>query len=49
MQKSIFKYQNLVSSSTKEEVVLRELKALVDFALWTPLQVGLENIIIVLN
>ncbi|XP_046629601.1 C-Maf-inducing protein-like [Neodiprion virginianus] len=37
-KKSIFKYQHLVSVSTREEVVLRELKAMVDFALWTPLQ-----------
>ncbi|XP_031784390.1 C-Maf-inducing protein isoform X2 [Nasonia vitripennis] len=37
-KKSIYKYQHLVSEATKEEVVLRELKALVDFALWTPLQ-----------
>ncbi|XP_012272104.1 C-Maf-inducing protein-like [Orussus abietinus] len=37
-KKSIFKYQHLVSLSTREEVILRELKAMVDFALWTPLQ-----------
>ncbi|KAJ8673741.1 hypothetical protein QAD02_005003, partial [Eretmocerus hayati] len=37
-KKSIFKYQHQMSIATKEEVVLRELKALVDFALWTPLQ-----------
>lgn len=28
----------MVSVSTREEVILRELKTLVDFALWTPLQ-----------
>lgn len=38
LQKSIFKYQHLVSVHTREEIILRELKALVDFALWTPLQ-----------
>jgi len=27
-----------VSLSTREEVILRELRAMVDFALWTPLQ-----------
>ncbi|XP_023316799.1 C-Maf-inducing protein-like isoform X2 [Trichogramma pretiosum] len=37
-KKSIFKYQKVVPTATKEEVVLRELKALVDFALSTPLQ-----------
>ncbi|XP_012261047.2 C-Maf-inducing protein-like [Athalia rosae] len=37
-KKSIFKYQHLVSVSTRVEVVLRELKTMVDFALWTPLQ-----------
>lgn len=37
-QKSIFKYQHLVSMSTREEVILRELRTMVDFALWTPLQ-----------
>jgi len=37
-QKSIFKYQHLVSLSMREEVILRELRAMVDFALWTPLQ-----------
>lgn len=31
-------YQRLVSLSTREEVKLRELRAMVDFALWTPLQ-----------
>ncbi|KAL6437048.1 hypothetical protein ACFW04_004984 [Cataglyphis niger] len=36
--KSIFKYQHLVSMSTREEVILRELRIMVDFALWTPLQ-----------
>lgn len=38
MQKNIFKYQHLVSLSTREEVILRELRTMVDFALWTPLQ-----------
>lgn len=38
LQKSIFKYQHLVSMSTREEVILRELRTMVDFALWTPLQ-----------
>ena len=28
----------MISVSTREEVILRELKAMVDFALWTPLQ-----------
>lgn len=37
-KKSIFKYQHLVSTSTREEVILRELRTMVDFALWTPLQ-----------
>lgn len=37
-QKSIFKYQHLVSTSTREEVILRELRTMVDFALWTPIQ-----------
>ncbi|XP_043473276.1 C-Maf-inducing protein-like isoform X2 [Leptopilina heterotoma] len=37
-KKSIYKYQHMVSVSTREEVILRELKTLVDFALWTPLQ-----------
>ncbi|XP_072746856.1 C-Maf-inducing protein [Anoplolepis gracilipes] len=37
-KKSIFKYQHLVSMSTWEEVILRELRTMVDFALWTPLQ-----------
>ncbi|EZA50676.1 hypothetical protein DMN91_004492 [Ooceraea biroi] len=37
-KKSIFKYQHLVSMSTREEVILRELRTMVDFALWTPLQ-----------
>lgn len=27
-----------MSTSTREEVILRELRAMVDFALWTPLQ-----------
>ncbi|KYN38321.1 C-Maf-inducing protein [Trachymyrmex septentrionalis] len=37
-KKSIFKYQHLVSTSSREEVTLRELRTMVDFALWTPLQ-----------
>ncbi|XP_012227152.2 C-Maf-inducing protein-like [Linepithema humile] len=37
-KKSIFKYQHLVSTSTREEVILRELRIMVDFALWTPIQ-----------
>ncbi|KYM83223.1 C-Maf-inducing protein [Atta colombica] len=37
-RKSIFKYQHLVSMSSREEVTLRELRTMVDFALWTPLQ-----------
>ncbi|XP_063982491.1 C-Maf-inducing protein-like isoform X2 [Diachasmimorpha longicaudata] len=37
-KKSIFKYQLLVSQIHREEVILRELKTMVDFALWTPLQ-----------
>lgn len=37
-KKNIFKYQHLVSLSTREEVILRELRTMVDFALWTPLQ-----------
>ncbi|XP_076245591.1 C-Maf-inducing protein isoform X2 [Calliopsis andreniformis] len=37
-KRSIFKYQHLVSSNTKEEVIIRELKSMVDFALWTCLQ-----------
>ncbi|KAG7203152.1 hypothetical protein KM043_010271 [Ampulex compressa] len=37
-KKNIFKYQHLVSVSTREEVILRELRSMVDFALWTPLQ-----------
>ncbi|KYN15311.1 PREDICTED: C-Maf-inducing protein-like [Trachymyrmex cornetzi] len=37
-KKSIFKYQHLVSMSSREEVILRELRTMVDFALWTPLQ-----------
>uniref|UniRef100_A0A0C9RW62 Cmip protein n=1 Tax=Fopius arisanus TaxID=64838 RepID=A0A0C9RW62_9HYME len=37
-KKSIFKYQHLVSQTLREEVILRELKTMVDFALWTPLQ-----------
>ncbi|XP_034942858.1 C-Maf-inducing protein-like [Chelonus insularis] len=37
-KKSIFKYQHTVSTKTKEEVILKELKSMVDFALWTPLQ-----------
>ncbi|XP_077278288.1 C-Maf-inducing protein [Temnothorax americanus] len=37
-KKNIFKYQHLVSMSTREEVILRELRTMVDFALWTPLE-----------
>lgn len=37
-QKSIYKYQQTISTTAKEDVILRELKSLVDFALWTPLQ-----------
>ncbi|XP_018403192.1 PREDICTED: C-Maf-inducing protein-like [Cyphomyrmex costatus] len=37
-KKSICKYQLLVSISSREEVILRELRIMVDFALWTPLQ-----------
>ncbi|XP_014205387.1 C-Maf-inducing protein-like [Copidosoma floridanum] len=37
-KKSIFRYQKVMVSAIKEEIVLRELKSLVDFALWTPLQ-----------
>ncbi|XP_054010731.1 C-Maf-inducing protein-like [Hylaeus anthracinus] len=37
-KRSIFKYQHLVALSTREEVVIRELKSMVDFALWTSLQ-----------
>ncbi|XP_011869680.1 PREDICTED: C-Maf-inducing protein-like [Vollenhovia emeryi] len=37
-KKSIVKYQWFVSTSTREEVILRELRTMVDFALWTPLQ-----------
>ncbi|KAK0181549.1 hypothetical protein PV327_003825 [Microctonus hyperodae] len=37
-KKSIFKYQHLVTGNTKEDVILKELKLMVDFALWTPLQ-----------
>lgn len=37
-QRSIFKYQHLVSLNTQEEVIIRELKSMVDFALWTSLQ-----------
>ncbi|KYQ48565.1 C-Maf-inducing protein [Trachymyrmex zeteki] len=36
--KSIFKYQHFVSMNSREEVILRELRTMVDFALWTPLQ-----------
>ncbi|KAL6265642.1 hypothetical protein P5V15_002435 [Pogonomyrmex californicus] len=36
--KSIFKYQHLVSMTVREDVILRELRTMVDFALWTPLQ-----------
>ncbi|XP_074112487.1 C-Maf-inducing protein isoform X2 [Cotesia typhae] len=36
--KSIFKYQHTVSINTKEDIILKELKSMVDFALWTPLQ-----------
>ncbi|XP_018313242.1 C-Maf-inducing protein, partial [Mycetomoellerius zeteki] len=37
-KKSIFKYQHFVSMNSREEVILRELRTMVDFALWTPLQ-----------
>ncbi|KAK2581036.1 hypothetical protein KPH14_006083 [Odynerus spinipes] len=37
-KKSIFKYQHLASMSAQEDVILRELRSMVDFALWTPLQ-----------
>ncbi|XP_029043588.1 C-Maf-inducing protein-like isoform X1 [Osmia bicornis bicornis] len=37
-KRSIFKYQHLVSLSTREEVIIKELKSMVDFALWTSLQ-----------
>ncbi|KOC64130.1 C-Maf-inducing protein [Habropoda laboriosa] len=37
-KRSIFKYQHLVSLNTREEVVIKELKSMVDFALWTSLQ-----------
>ncbi|XP_076639890.1 C-Maf-inducing protein [Colletes latitarsis] len=37
-KRSIFKYQHLVSLNTREEVVVKELKSMVDFALWTSLQ-----------
>lgn len=37
-QRSIFKYQHLVSLNTREEVIIKELKSMVDFALWTSLQ-----------
>ncbi|XP_011637386.1 C-Maf-inducing protein-like [Pogonomyrmex barbatus] len=37
-KKSIFKYQHLVSMTVREDVILRELRTMVDFALWTPLQ-----------
>lgn len=37
-QRSIFKYQHLVSLNTREEVIIKELKSVVDFALWTSLQ-----------
>ncbi|CAK9813367.1 C-Maf-inducing protein [Anthophora plagiata] len=37
-KRSIFKYQHLVSLNTREEVIIKELKSMVDFALWTSLQ-----------
>ncbi|XP_076387313.1 C-Maf-inducing protein isoform X4 [Megachile rotundata] len=37
-KRSIFKYQLLVSLSTQEEAIIKELKSMVDFALWTSLQ-----------
>ncbi|XP_017767648.1 PREDICTED: C-Maf-inducing protein-like isoform X2 [Eufriesea mexicana] len=37
-KRSIFKYQHLVSLNTRDEVVIKELKSMVDFALWTSLQ-----------
>ncbi|XP_076665624.1 C-Maf-inducing protein isoform X2 [Andrena cerasifolii] len=37
-KRCIFKYQHLVSLNTQEEVIVRELKSMVDFALWTSLQ-----------
>ncbi|XP_035704449.1 C-Maf-inducing protein isoform X2 [Folsomia candida] len=37
-KKNIFKYQNLMRSSRRPEVILKELKSLVDFATTTPLQ-----------
>ncbi|XP_076750099.1 C-Maf-inducing protein [Xylocopa sonorina] len=37
-KRSIFKYQHLLSLNTREEVIIKELKSMVDFALWTSLQ-----------
>ncbi|XP_069681421.1 C-Maf-inducing protein-like isoform X2 [Periplaneta americana] len=38
LQKNIFKYRNILKQSTRPEVMLKELKSLVDFATSTPLQ-----------
>ncbi|KZC04076.1 PREDICTED: C-Maf-inducing protein-like [Dufourea novaeangliae] len=37
-KRSIFKYQQLVSLNARDEVMAKELKSMVDFALWTSLQ-----------
>ncbi|XP_020288301.1 C-Maf-inducing protein-like [Pseudomyrmex gracilis] len=37
-KKNIYKYQLLVSVSTREDVLLRELRNMVDFAQWSPLE-----------
>lgn len=37
-KKNIFKYRNILKRSTRPEVILKELKGLVDFATTTPLQ-----------
>ncbi|XP_049964481.1 C-Maf-inducing protein-like [Schistocerca serialis cubense] len=37
-KKNMFKYRNILKKSTRPEVILKELKALVDFTINTPLQ-----------
>ncbi|XP_057337872.1 C-Maf-inducing protein-like [Microplitis mediator] len=36
--KCMFKYQHTISINPTEDIILKELKSMVDFALWTPLQ-----------
>ncbi|XP_008556935.1 C-Maf-inducing protein [Microplitis demolitor] len=37
-KKNIFKYQHTISVNPKKDIILKELKSMVEFALWTPLQ-----------